>query len=358
MRLWDAKSGDLIAVLRGHSGMPWSSFTRDSSRLVSSGEDGTVRFWDRNLVERNGVLRGHTRFVYDVAFSPDGALVASVAWDGTARIWDATTGQQSPPLLHPQPYVTSLAYSHDGHTLATANTQNGIVLWDLETRQSQLAVPLDWHARVTLSPDGRLLACGDFRRNLVVLYDTAAKQPLAELRYDEPDVPLDRKVTGDPLFSPDGATLVTTGGGGKVLLWDAASRKVRGSLPEYTGGAYRFAFSADSKFLAVGAISDNSLRIWNQRTLEPLAAIKVGNPVLGLAFSPDGTRLAAGCRDNTIRLIDVATWQEVAELRGHTDYVHAVAWSPDGTRLVSGSGDGTVRIWDSLSVQERAKKSR
>jgi WD40 repeat protein len=77
-----------------------------------------------------------------------------------------------------------------------------------------------------------------------------------------------------------------------------------------------------------------------------------------MAFSPDGTRLAAGCRDNTIRLIDVATWQEVAELRGHTDYVHAVAWSPDGTRLVSGSGDSTVRIWDSLSVQERAKKSR
>ena len=47
----------------------------------------------------------------------------------------------------------------------------------------------------------------------------------------------------------------------------------------------------------------------------------------------------------------------VAELHGHTDYVHAVAWSPDGTRLVSGSGDFTVRIWDSLSVQERAARS-
>jgi WD40 repeat protein len=47
----------------------------------------------------------------------------------------------------------------------------------------------------------------------------------------------------------------------------------------------------------------------------------------------------------------------VAELRGHTDYVHAVAWSPDGTRLVSGSGDFTVRVWDSLSAQERAKRA-
>ena len=76
-----------------------------------------------------------------------------------------------------------------------------------------------------------------------------------------------------------------------------------------------------------------------------------------LAFSPDGTRLAGGCRDNTIRLFDVASREQVAELRGHTDYVHAVAWSQDGTRLVSGSGEFTVRIWDSLSVQERAKRA-
>ncbi len=76
-----------------------------------------------------------------------------------------------------------------------------------------------------------------------------------------------------------------------------------------------------------------------------------------MAFSPDGTRLAAGCRDNTVRLVDVASRQEVAELRGHTDYVHAVAWSPDGTRLVSGSGDFTVRIWDSLSPADRAKRA-
>ena len=83
--------------------------------------------------------------------------------------------------------------------------------------------------------------------------------------------------------------------------------------------------------------------------------MNVGSKVYGVAFSPDGTRLALGCADTTIRLIDVATRQEVAGLRGHTDYVHAVAWSPDGTRLVSGSGDFTVRVWDSLSIQARAR---
>jgi hypothetical protein len=84
--------------------------------------------------------------------------------------------------------------------------------------------------------------------------------------------------------------------------------------------------------------------------------VKTGAPragqfskVLCVAFSPDGTHLATGCADNTARLRNLATFQEVAQLRGHTAYVHALAWSPDGTRLASGSGDFTLRVWDSLT---------
>jgi WD40 repeat protein len=80
---------------------------------------------------------------------------------------------------------------------------------------------------------------------------------------------------------------------------------------------------------------------------QELAVLPHRGKVFCVAFSPDGTRLAAGCADNTIRLWDLTTFQEVAELHGHTAYVHALAWSPDGTRLVSGSGDTTVRVWDS-----------
>jgi eukaryotic-like serine/threonine-protein kinase len=356
MRLWDAKTGEAIAVLRGHSGTPWGHFSLDGSRLISACLDGTARFWNLELLERNGVLRGHRSFVYDVAFSPDGKRVASAGWDGTARLWDPTTGRRTARLDHPKPFVTSLAFSRDGRTLATANTGRGVLLWDLATGRHELAVPLAWHSLVALSPDGKTLACTDFRRSLAVLYDIAARREISKLTYDEPGTPADPSVQGEPLFSPDGATLVTNASGGKVLLWDVATWKVRDSLPGYTGSALCFAFSPDSKLLAFGGRDDKTLRIWDLDSREQVVVHHVGGQVLGLAFSPDGTRLAAGCRDNTIRLFDVATGKDVAELRGHAGYVKAVAWSPDGSRLVSGSGDTTVRIWDSLSVQERARR--
>ena len=100
------------------------------------------------------------------------------------------------------------------------------------------------------------------------------------------------------------------------------------------------------------------MRVSETRTLRELATLYNGSTVYTVAFSPDGTRLAVGCKDNTIRLWDLTSYQQVAELRGHTDYVHAVAFSPDGTQLVSGSGDSTVRIWDTLPRKERVRLAK
>ena len=103
-------------------------FTAGGARVVSHSLDGTVRVWDVELLERSGVLRGHSNFVYDVAFSPDGRRLASSGWDGTARLWDATSGQQFAALSHDEPWVTGLAYSRDGGTLATVCSGKGLML--------------------------------------------------------------------------------------------------------------------------------------------------------------------------------------------------------------------------------------
>ena len=78
----------------------------------------------------------------------------------------------------------------------------------------------------------------------------------------------------------------------------------------------------------------------------PDTFLNVGVSVLDIKFSPDGTILASGSSDDTIKLWDIATGTLKNTLEGHTDSVRSVAFSPDGTTIASGSYDDTIKLWD------------
>jgi WD40 repeat protein len=348
LRLWGA-GGQLVAVLRGHTAaVRAAAFSPDGARIASASADGTVRLWDVGLAERNGVLRGHTSYVYDVAFAPDGRGVASVAWDGTARLWDATTGQPRGVLRHDERIVTGLALSPDGTQLATVARDQCVRLWDVAAGRCLHAWRLPVGGaddRIAFNGQGTLVAAGG-ADGVIRLWDTRA----GTLAADFPGHP---GRIGDVAFSPDGARMASAGKDA-VRLWDVATREPRGKLRGHTEFVYSIAYSAAGDLIAT-ASADRTARLWDARTLAEVGVLPHGGTVFCVRFSPDGRRLAAACGDNTIRLWDVPSRSEVAELRGHEDYVHAVAFSPDGTRLVSASGDFTVRVWDTLPPQDRAR---
>lgn len=118
------------------------------------------------------------------------------------------------------------------------------------------------------------------------------------------------------------------------------------TFKEHAGPVLGVAFSRDGKRLA-SASRDGTVKVWeatNGKVAFNLKGHEGG--VMRVAFSPDGNRLASAGEDKTIKLWDAGNGTQIVTLKGHTQTVHGVAFSGDGQRLASASVDRTVKIWD------------
>src|SRR5262249_34946453 len=141
-----------------------------------------------------------------------------------------------------------------------------------------------------------------------------------EARADAEDVTLrgHRGAVRAVTFDVSGERLASGGDDRTVRIWHARTGAELAVLTGHPAGIYRLAWSHDGTLIA--AAGDQQVYVWEVKTGKKVAVLAHASVVYGLAFSPDGTRLATGCRDNTIRLWDLAKFEEVAELRGHTVY--------------------------------------
>jgi len=343
VRLWDVATGAERARLSGHaSTVRGLSFSPDGQRLVTGSSDGTLREWDVNAI-----LARRERFelgaaVYDLAISPDGATLAAGLDDGrvvlldsddgavlqtlggdagwiaatdftadgalvlgagesSLRVWRVATGELVSTCTGGQKGCDGAAFSPDGTRFVAGARDRTARVYDVETGDqiASFEHPREVGA-VAFAPSGSEVAtgCRDGRVRVFALGSSAPRLEFAAAK-----LPISRL-----LYSPDGTRLVTAGDGG-LDLWSAVDGKPLGRLDGHDAGVRGLAFHPDGRRLATGS-ADETLIVWDLATREPLLRLEIGGRVAHLHFSRDGTRLAVDPGGEHVRLLDSVPLRE------------------------------------------------
>ncbi|MBY0522683.1 MAG: protein kinase [Gemmataceae bacterium] len=301
VRIWDARSGDVVHVWTVPATYHRLAFSPDGKGLALAGTDGTIVL--RNTETREEVLRyrPHTDSVAGLVFSPDGKRLASASWDGLIKI-RAIESDGTRTLKGHTGRVYDLAFHPDGDRVASAGEDGTVRLWD-----SHKGEPLQV-----------------YRGHKSAVFGVA--------------------------FSPNGELLVSAGSNGNLKLWDVATGRVTQSLTGQVGAVLNVAFSPDGRYLAYGG-GDMTVRVWDVESgVERIVFRGHTAAVDGVHFTPDGQRLVSGSAGQAaVKVWDLTRHPEFATLARTGADIEALAFAEGGRKLVSISVGGQLQTWDASS---------
>ncbi|OAQ72892.1 WD-repeat protein [Pochonia chlamydosporia 170] len=308
---------------------------------------GTTDHWDEHLQ----TLEIRAGWVWDVQFLQDGMTLCSVS-PGMISLWDVNTWtlKKTLEIEHEKEDLLRLSLSKDGRYLLVASWVRPVEVWDTHTWvQERLLDSQSGGVHVlAFSPDGLTLAI-DAEKG-IELWDVRTwtlKQVHENPRTASPAM----------AFSSD-SKLLATGSSttyGVVVVWDANTGEILETLvheqDRRKGSITSVAFSPDGTTLAAGTFKQ-IIMLWDAKNWSYKWTLEGhGREVNLLQYFKDGSMLASGSHDSTIRIWDVKTGTLQRIFRGHENLVLGLTLSPDNKMLASGSFDGTVRIWDTNTAK-------
>ena len=222
-------------------------FSPRGDRIVSGSDDKTVRLWDARSGAELAILRGHERSVTSVDVSPRGDHIVSGSWDGTVRLWCARSGAELAVLRGHELQVMSVAFFSDGNRIVSGSHNNTVRVWDATSGAELTIMRVNEKSLecVGISPRRDRIATTSFFNNTVSVRDADNGLELTILRGHEAWV-------NSVAFSPNGDRIVSgsrgLGGDDTVRVWDAATGRClkviegHGDVRAIAAGSQRFSF--------------------------------------------------------------------------------------------------------------------
>ncbi len=256
--------------------------------------------------------------------------------------WNLCRGEQLQTLPEQTGPNWAVAIAPDGNILASSSVPGAVKLWTLATRRLLEELPTTNVISISFSADSQILALGGVDE--VQIWDVAQHKRISSVWE-----------TGGRFqvsFSPK-ENLVAVGRGsnqygveeGTVELWNLTT----GSKTKLAQSGGRAVFSADGRKLATASRQD-SIKLWDSATGQQIGVLTNCGPVLSLAFSPEGKFLATSRWDRYFQLWDLAGQRSIERIEV-MGWVWSVAFYSENV-LAAGCGDHTIHLWDVAARKE------
>jgi WD40 repeat protein len=279
----------------------WAPGLKGDSILVGAG-GWLTRWHGREFQEAEPLVPVD----HGVCLSADQRLLATGSWDGSVKFWDV------PQRKFLRTLKLSAAGAGSPGRLWADNSR--VAVWEIEERLLAIydaasgaeisAWPaLKWGAMPDpFSPDGRWCLT-DGQKGTALVRNLPGGSPLGSVGRD---------LSYNPSFSPDGHLLAIPLEMGVVRLFELPALKERAPLRGFLRATHSVAFSPDGQRLAVGSTADESLKLWDLESGQPMITLPgEGGPCWETAFSPDGGTLLTRHELGILDIWRVPSWAEI-----------------------------------------------